>query len=233
MDRTDEKVGAYLEGIFNTIVVKDIEERQRRKDSDPDRRRINDIALLKSMAKFLAGSVGSLISVKSIADYICSSYKRVSQNTVSDYIAALEEAFIFYSADRYNVLGKEQMKTQRKLYIADLGLRRYLISRKSYDLGFSLENVVYLELIRRGYKVAVGKVGDTEVDLVAEKDNMTSYYQVTANMTDEQTFAREMRPFKQIRDNYPKIVLTLDRFTLGDYDGISVVNAVDWLLGRT
>ena len=186
--------------------------------------------MLKSIAKYLASSVGNLISTKSIADYISSSYKKVSQNTVSDYISALEEAFIFYSADRFNVPGKAIMKTYRKLYIADLGLRRYLLARKNYDLGFSLENVVYLELLRRGYRVSVGKVKDMQVDFVARKDDRTEYYQVTANMTDENTFEREKRPLRLIADNYPKTILTLDRFTLGNYEGIEVRNAADWLM---
>lgn len=230
MEKTTEKVSTYLEGIFNTIVIKDIEERSKRRETDADKRKINDIALLKSIAKYLASSVGNLISTKSIADYISSSYKKVSQNTVSDYISALEEAFIFYSADRFNVPGKAIMKTYRKLYIADLGLRRYLLARKNYDLGFSLENIVYLELLRRGYNVSVGKVQDLEVDFVARKDDRTEYYQVTANMTDESTFEREIKPLRLITDNYPKTILTLDRFTLGDYEGIEVRSVVDWLL---
>ena len=230
MEKTTEKVSTYLEGIFNTIVIKDIEERSKRRETDADKRKINDIALLKSIAKYLASSVGNLISTKSIADYISSSYRNVSQNTVSDYISALEEAFIFYSADRFNVPGKAIMKIYRKLYIADLGLRRYLLARKNYDLGFSLENIVYLELLRRGYHVSVGKVQDLEVDFVARKDDRTEYYQVTANMTDESTFEREIKPLRLITDNYPKTILTLDRFTLGDYEGIEVRSVVDWLL---
>lgn len=230
MEKTTEKVSTYLEGIFNTIVIKDIEERSKRRETDADKRKINDIALLKSIAKYLASSVGNLISTKSIADYISSSYRKVSQNTVSDYISALEEAFIFYSADRFNVPGKAIMKTYRKLYIADLGLRRNLLARKNYDLGFSLENIVYLELLRRGYHVSVGKVQDLEVDFVARKDDRTEYYQVTANMTDESTFEREIKPLRLITDNYPKTILTLDRFTLGDYEGIEVRSVVDWLL---
>ena len=233
MDKTTEKVNTYLEGIFNTIVLKDIEERQKRKNIDPEKRKVHDIALLKSIAKYLASSVGNLVSTKSISDYISSSYKKVSQNTVSDYISALEESFIFYSVERFNVIGKEIMRNSRKLYIADLGLRRYLLSRKSYELGFSIENIVFLELLRRGYKVSVGKIGDAEVDFIAEKNVRRYYFQITANMTDEKTFEREMRPLRNIKDNYPKTILTLDRFTLGDYEGINVVNVVDWLLDKS
>lgn len=227
-----ERIDTYLEGIYNTIIVKDIEERQRRKESDPNKRKITDIALLKNIAKFLAGSVGSPISVKSIADYVTSSGRRISQNTVDDYVEALVEPYIFYPAERFDVLGKQLLKKNQKMYIVDLGLRRHLLARSRYDLGFSLENIVYLELLRRGYSVNVGKVGAAEIDFVARKNDKVSYYQVTASMMEEATFEREMAPLKNVTDNYPKTVITLDRFTLGDYEGITVVNAIDWLLDK-
>lgn len=230
MNRSKEKVDMYLEGIYNTIIIKDIEERQRRRDTDPNRRKVADIALLKAIAKFLAGSVGNPISVKGIADYITSTGRKVSQNTMADYIEVLSEAFVFYPAERFDIIGKQLMKMNQKLYIVDLGIRRYLLSRRDYDLGFSLENVVYLELLRRGYSVNVGKVGNTEVDFVAKKDDRYHYFQVTATMLDPATFEREITPLRNIRDNYPKTILTLDRMTLGNYDGIEAVNAVDWLL---
>lgn len=230
MNRSKEKVDMYLEGIYNTIIVKDIEERQRRREADPNKRKVTDIALLKNIAKFLAGSVGSPISIKSIADYITSTGRRVSQNTVADYIEVLAEAFVFYPAERFDVVGKQLMKMNQKLYIVDLGIRRHLLSRWDYDLGYSLENVVYLELLRRGYTVNVGKVGNAEVDFVAKKDDRYHYFQVTATMLDPSTFKREINPLRNIRDNYPKTILTLDRMTLGNYDGIEVSYAVDWLL---
>ena len=230
MNRSKEKVDMYLEGIYNTIIIKDIEERQRRRDTDPNRRKVADIALLKAIAKFLAGSVGNPISVKGIADYITSTGRKVSQNTMADYIEVLSEAFVFYPAERFDIIGKQLMKMNQKLYIVDLGIRRYLLSRRDYDLGFSLENVVYLELLRRGYGVNVGRVGNTEVDFVAKKDDRYHYFQVTATMLDPATFEREITPLRNIRDNYPKTILTLDRMTLGNYDGIEAVNAVDWLL---
>ena len=227
-----EKVDTYLEGIYNTIIVKDIEERQRRRESDPNKRKVTDIALLKNISRFLAGSIGSPISVKSIADYVTSSGRRVSQNTVDDYVEALIEPYIFYPVERYDVLGKQLLKKNRKMYIVDLGLRRHLLARQRYDLGFSLENIVCFELLRRGYSVNIGKVGVAEIDFVARKNDQVSYYQVTASMTEESTFEREMAPLKSIPDNYPKTVITLDRFTLGNYEGIEVVNAVDWLLDQ-
>ena len=227
-----EKIDTYLEGIYNTIIVKDIEERQKRRESDPDKRKVTDIALLKNISRFLAGSIGSPISVKSIADYVTSSGRKVSQNTVDDYVEALTEPYIFYPVERYDVLGKQLLKKNRKMYIVDLGLRRHLLARQRYDLGFSLENIIFFELLRRGYSVNIGKVGVAEIDFVARKNDNVSYYQVTASMTEESTFEREMSPLKGITDNYPKTVITLDRFTLGNYEGIEVVNAVDWLLDK-
>lgn len=232
MDKTKEKVDMYLEGIYNTIIVKDIGERLRRRGNDPNRRKVTDTALLRNISKFLASTVGSPVSVKKIADFITSSGRKVSQNTIGDYIEALVQAYVFYRAERYDVEGKQLLKQNGKLYIVDLGLRRYLLSKRNYDLGFSLENIIYLELLRRGYEVNVGKTGMTEVDFVAVKSGVTEYYQVTASLTEQTTFDREMAPLKKIGDNYPKKILTLDRFTLGNYEGIEVVNAVDWLLGK-
>ena len=229
MERTDEKVDTYLEGIYNTVIVKDIEDRQSRKETDPSKRRITDITLLKAIARFLAGSVGSPISVRSITDYLVSGGRKVSQNTVNDYLEALTEAFIFYPVDRFDITGKQLLKTNRKYYMVDLGLRNHILPRKSYDIGFSVENIVYFELLRRGYRVNVGKSGNAEVDFVAEKQGVIYYWQVTADMTSESTFAREIRPLRSIADNYSKTVLTLDRFSAGNYEGIQVVNVIDWL----
>lgn len=229
LDDINEKAETYLEGIYNTIIIKDVEERQKRKSGDGSRN-INDIALLKNIARFLASSVGNPVSVKSIADYITSSGRKVSQNTVSEYVSALVEPYIFYPVERYDIEGKQLLKQNQKYYISDLGLRRYMVAKKNYDLGFSLENAVFLELKRRGYRINIGKTGNTEVDFVAEKNGSLTYIQVTASMTDEKTFEREIAPLKAIRDNHPKTILTLDRFTLGDYDGIVVKNVIDWML---
>lgn len=227
-----EKVDMYLEGIYNTIIVKDIEERQKRKETDPNKRKVNDIALLKNISKFLASSVGSPVSMKSIADYITSSGRSISQSTVSDYVDALVEPYIFYPVERYDVPGKQLLKINQKMYIVDLGIRRHLLPRKRYDLGASLENVIYLELLRRGYKVNIGKVGTAEIDFVARKGDNVYYFQVTASMVEESTFQREMAPLKAVSDNYPKTIITLDRYTPGNYEGIQVVHAIDWLLDK-
>lgn len=232
MNRSQEKIDVYLEGIYNTVVVKDIEDRQARKEKDISKRKINDITLLKTIAKYLSSVIGSPVAIRSVSDYLVSSGRKVSTNTISDYMAALQESFIFYPVERFDVVGKQILKNHKKWYMVDLGLRNHILPRRRYDLGFSIENIVYFELLRRGYKVSIGKCGNTEVDFVAEKQGVYEYYQVTADMTAEETFNREMRPLLEIRDNYEKIVLTLDRFTLGNYEGIKVVNVVDWLLAK-
>ena len=232
MDRTEEKVDTYLEGIYNTVIVRDIEDRQNRKESDPNKRKITDITLLKTIARFLASVIGSPVSIKSVTDYLTSSGRKVSSNTVSDYMDALSESFIFYPVERFDIVGKQLLQSNKKWYMVDLGLRNHLLPKKNYDLGFSLENVVYFELLRRGYKVNVGKNGNTEVDFVAQKQGAITYFQVTADMTAQETFDRELRPLQNIKDHYEKFVLTLDHMTVGNYDGIKVINLVDWLLEK-
>ena len=212
--------------------MKDIEDRQVRRESETSKRKITDIALLKSIAKYLASVVGSPVSIRSITDYLISSGRKVSPNTVDDYVDALTESFIFYPAERFDIVGKQLLKVNKKFYIVDLGLRNHILPRRNYDFGFTLENVVYFELLRRGYQVMIGKLGSTEVDFVAEKHGEYSYYQVTADMTAQETFDREMRPLTQIRDNYEKVVLTSERLTVGNYNGIRVKNLTDWLLGK-
>ena len=232
MENTADKVDTYLEGIYNTVVVKDIEDRQLRKNPDPNKRKITDITLLKTIARYLASVVGSPVSVKSVSDYLVSSGRKVSPNTVDDYMEALQESFIFYPVERFDINGKQLLKVNRKWYIADLGLRNHILPKKRYDLGFSLENIVFFELLRRGFKVNVGKNGDAEVDFVAQKQGVLHYYQVTADMTNEDTFDREIRPLQSIKDNYEKIILTMDHMTPGDYEGIKVVPLLDWLLEK-
>ena len=230
MDKTQEKVDTYLEGIYNTVIVKDIEERQSRKESDPGKRKVNDIALLKSIARFLASSIGSPISIKSVTDYLISSGRRVSSNTVSDYMEALAESYVFYPAERFDVVGKQLLKSNKKWYMVDLGLRNHILPRRNYDLGFSIENIVFFELLNRGYQVNICKYENAEIDFVAQKQGVLTYFQVTADMTAQPTFDREMSSFYRMKDNYEKIVLTLDRFTLGNYEGVKVINVLDWLM---
>ena len=230
MDRTTEKTDIYLEGIYNTVIIKDIEERQSRKEKDPTKRKITDISLLKTIAKFLASTIGSPVSVRSITNYLISNGRKVSPNTVSDYVEALTESFVFYPVERFDVVGKQLLKANKKYYIVDMGIRNHILPRRNYDIGFSLENIVYLELLRRGYRVTVGKAGNTEVDFVAEKQGTYTYFQVTADMTAKETFDREMKPFENIRDNYEKIIFTADRLSIVNYNVIKVENLIDWLL---
>ena len=226
----EEQTNMYLEGIYNTVIIKDIEERENRKNLDPNKRKITDIVLLKSIARYLASTIGSIVSVKNVTGYLTSNGRKVSASTVDDYMEALREAFIFYPVERFDISGKKMLKTLNKWYIVDLALRDYMVPKKTYDLGFSLENTVYFELIRRGYRVSIGKTETAEVYFVAQKNGEMIYYQVSASMLDQRTFERELLPLRSIKDNYKKIVLTLDKFTQGNYEGIKVVNAIDWLL---
>lgn len=225
-----EQINMYLEGIYNTVIIKDIEERENRKHLDSNKRKITNIVLLKSIAKYLASAIGSIISVKNVTGYLISTGRKVSSSTVDDYMEALRESFIFYPVERFDISGKKILKTLNKWYIVDLALRDHMLPKETYDLGFSLENTIYFELLRRGYRVNIGKTESSEIDFVVQKNNEIIYYQVTASMVDQTTFERELAPLRSIKDNYKKIVLTLDKFTQGNYDGIEVVNAIDWLL---
>lgn len=225
-----EQINMYLEGIYNTVIIKYIEERENRKHLDSNKRKITNIVLLKSIAKYLASAIGSIISVKNVTGYLTSTGRKVSSSTVDDYMEALRESFIFYPVERFDISGKKILKTLNKWYIVDLALRDHMLPKETYDLGFSLENTIYFELLRRGYRVNIGKTESSEIDFVVQKNNEIIYYQVTASMVDQTTFERELAPLRSIKDNYKKIVLTLDKFTQGNYDGIEVVNAIDWLL---
>ncbi len=226
LNSSEEKVMQSLEGIYNTIIVKDIEERQNRKNC----KKIIDVALLKTISKYLADIIGNPVSIKGISDYFTSNGRKVSDHTVGDYVEALTESFIFYEVERFDVGGKALLKTNKKYYIVDTGLRNYLLPKNRLDLGYVIENIVYLELKRRGYKINVGKLGDKEIDFVVQKNGVLEYYQVSLNMSDETTFEREISPLKQIKDNYRKIILTLDKYSVGNYSGIEVINLIDWLL---
>lgn len=230
MNDVQQRAKAYLEGLYNTVIVKDILERQKRKERDPNLRKVTDSGLLRIISRYLTSVVGSLTNVKSITNYLTSSGRKIGASTVDAYTEALTEAFIFYPSIRFNIQGKETLKGEKKYYIVDLGLRHYLLPKSIYDLGFSLENIVFFELLRRGYEVYTGKMKMTEVDFVARKGQEIQYIQVTASLLDSTTFEREIKPLKMIPDNFPKIILTLDRYTPGNYEGIQVIHAIDWLL---
>ncbi len=209
----------YLEGIYNTVLVKDVMTREG----------LSDITLVKSITSFLADNVGSPVSAKKIADMLTSNGRPTGSATVDTYLAALTDAYLFYKVNRYDIKGKMHLKSESKYYICDTGLRNMILGTTNKDIGHQIENIVYLELLRRGYTVNIGKSArDTEVDFVAVRDKKTEYYQVSASVLDENTLQRELAPFQYIKDNYPKFLITLDDFT-GDHNGIPQVNLIDWL----
>ena len=211
----------YLDGIFSTIVYKDIMARNN----------INDKMLLESVLKFIFDSIGSPISTKKISDTLTSKGISTSNHTVEKYITAFVESFLIYKAERFDVKGKNLLARDYKYYVVDQGLRSYLLGKKAdSDMGHILENIVYLELLRRGYRVYVGKVDDLEVDFVAESRDGLKYFQVALTVRDEKVLQRELRSLQKTGDHYPKYLLTLDMDLESDYDGITKINVVDWLL---
>jgi len=219
LSNAGRELDAYLDGLYNTILVKDV----------LTRRRVQDPLVLDSVAKFVFSNIGSELSVKRIADTLTSNGRKTDSKTVEKYLSALLESFVIYRAGRYDIRGKQLLKTQEKYYVVDIGLRRHLLGGRQ-DVGHVLENVVYLELLRRGGKVHVGKIGGLEVDFVVEKSTGTEYYQVAASVRDPSTLERELAPFGKIRDHHPKFLLTLDEDPSDNIDGILKLNAPDWLL---
>ena len=220
-DRT--VIRGYIDGIYNTILIKDIAKREG----------ITDIAVLESIVRFLCGNVGSPVSAKKISDTINSSGRKISVNTVDRYLRALCDSFLFYKVDRFDIKGRQTLKTLGKYYIVDSGLRDVLVSSGSGDFGHLLENIVYLELIRRGYKVNIGKLAEKEVDFVADSGDGLSYYQVSATTLAENTLRRELEPLRKISDNHPKFLLTLDEYMPNaNFDGIRKMSVLEWLLNK-
>jgi len=196
------------------------------------RKGITDIALLQRIIQLLASSIGSPISAKKISDTLNASGRRISVNTVDTYLQALLESYIFYKTDRYDVKGRSFLNTRGKYYIVDLGLRNNLLVRSKPNLGPQIENLVYLELLRRGYEVSSGKLAEKEIDFVAQTAQSHPHYQVAASVLDENTLMRERAPLKAIPDHYPKVLLTLDVIGSGtNIDGIQRKNLLDWVVG--
>lgn len=216
-----KEIRDYLESIYHTIVVKDL----------TVRKKIPDVMMLESVARYLFDNIGNTVSTKKIADTMTSDGRKIDVRTVEKYVEALTECFIFYQAKRYNVKGKQYLKTLEKYYAVDVGLRYMLLGSKAIDAGHILENVVYLELFRRGYDVYVGKVDELEVDFVAMDDQRVTYYQVAATVREENTLQRELKSLQKINDHYQKLILTLDEDPEADYEGIRRVNVLDWLMG--
>lgn len=212
----------YLNGVYNTVVMKDI----------ISRKKIQDVMMLESVIRFVADNIGNMLSPKRIADIMTADGRKIDQKTVEKYLTSLCETFFVYEAKRYNVKGKQLLKTLGKYYLVDVGLRRMLLGGRSFDAGRLLENVVYLELLRRQKSVYIGKIDNLEVDFVAIDENDTVYYQVAATVRDEATLKRELSSLQQINDQYPKYILTLDEDPEADYDGIKRINALKWLMGE-
>ena len=221
LNGNEEVVRQYLEGIYNTILVKDVANREK----------ISDLTILESIVRTLASNIGSPISTKKIADTLISNGRKISINTVDRYVRALVDSYIFYKVDRYDVKGRQYLKTFGKYYIADTGLRRLLTAESTSDMGHLLENIVYMELKRRYMRVSIGKIAEFETDFVVENADESAYYQVSASVLDEGTKERELRPLQKIKDNHPKVLLTLDVIGKNaNYDGIRQYNLIDWLL---
>lgn len=212
----------YLNGVYNTVVMKDI----------ISRKKIQDVMMLESVIRFVADNIGNMLSTKRIADIMTADGRKIDQKTVEKYLTSLCETFFVYEAKRYNVKGKQLLKTLGKYYLVDVGLRRMLLGGRSFDAGRLLENVVYLELLRRQKSVYIGKIDNLEVDFVAIDENDIVYYQVAATVRDEATLKRELSSLQQINDQYPKFILTLDEDPEADYDGIKRINALKWLMGE-
>lgn len=229
-----ERALTLLEGIYSTVVMRDILEREKRNGE----KQITDPELLNKIARFLADNIGSTISVSSIGNILVNEGllddgKRKgipSAHTVQAYISALQKAYVFYKIRRFDIRGKDYLRTQEKYYIVDIGLRNYLLGFRDRDIGHILENVVYFELLRRGYDVAVGKIDNSEIDFIAKDAKEKIYIQVTESMTGEDVRNRELAPLRKIRDNYEKIVLTLDPGLETTFEGIHSVQLIDWLL---
>lgn len=228
-----EKAYILLEGIYNTVIARDILERERRKGQ----KNLTDPLLLKKIVLFLADNIGSTISVSSIGNTLNSEgllndknrKGKPSTHTIENYINALTETYLFYEIKRFDIKGKEYLKTLGKYYISDIGLRNYLLGIRDRDRGHILENIVYFELLRRGYDVAIGKIDNKEIDFIAINPKEKIYFQITESLISEETKTRELSPLMKIKDNYEKIILSLDE-NEEVYEGIKSINLINWLL---
>ncbi len=218
----EEQIQNYLDGLYNTIFKKDIVRRNNITNEDA----------LENVTKFIFDNIGNLTTSKKISDTLTSNNQKVSQPTVEGYLKALVDSFFVYKVSRFDVKGKQLLKSMAKYYVTDLGMRNYLLGYKNTDRGFILENIVYLELIRRGFKVFVGKVDGGEIDFVAQKGGDTTYIQVAESIQDEKTFEREMKPLKAVKDFNQRVVISTDYDVNESYDGIKHINIFDFLLGK-
>ncbi|MCL2338432.1 MAG: ATP-binding protein [Proteobacteria bacterium] len=215
----------YLGGIYNTIILKDV----------VDNKNIREPSKLERVVKYIADNVGNITSIKKISDAMISDGFKIYPQTIETYVDALQDSYVLYRADRYDVKGKKLLKTLNKYYLVDLGLRYFLLGDRTIDTGKMLENVVYLELLRRNRKVYVGKVDGKddakEIDFVVESDKGTEYYQVAESVLDKKTLERELASLESVKDHNPKYLLTMDNLPAQTHNGIKQINALDWLLG--
>ena len=216
-----DAVREYIRGVYSTVVLKDI----------VSRRKLQDMDLLERVIRFLADNIGSITSVRNIAGNLLAGGRKVSDHTVETYLQSLTECYLFYKVDRYDVRGKQVLKVGHKYYITDLGIRHMLLGIRTNDLGHLLENVVYLELLRRNYQVMVGKMDNAEIDFVAFQSGQPVYVQVALSVRDADTLQRELSPLRLTGNHYPKYLITLDNDPIVSHDGITQVYALDWLLG--
>lgn len=229
-----DKALTLLEGIYSTVIVRDILEREKRRGQ----RQLTDAMLLKKIVLFLADNIGSSVSISSIGNTLVSEgllddsgrRGKPSAHTVQAYVNVLLESYFFYEIKRFDIKGREFLRTLGKYYIVDIGLRNYLLGFRNRDSGHAIENVVYFELLRRGYDVAIGKVGNAEIDFIAAKADEKIYVQVTESMESETVRVRELAPLQGIADNYEKIVLSLHPGLETSYDGIKSIDLIEWLL---
>jgi len=221
-ENSERKIGTYLDGIYNTVVFKDVVQRNA----------IKDTALLEKLIRFVFSSIGSLVSSASISRTLKSNNRGATNETIDNYLEMLCKAQIVSKAVRYDIKGKEYLKTLYKYYVTDLGLRNHILGYRQTEPTHALENIIYFELLRRGYKVDLGKVGDKEVDFVAHNEHELKYYQVAWTVNDSRkTLDRECRPFDMIPDHYEKTLLTMDRDPYDSVNGVKKVNVIDFLLG--
>ncbi len=218
----DQSIADYLGGVFNTIVMSDVASRHPRMDM---------LAFQRTM-DFLTDNIGNISSLKRISNALKNAGKAVSVGAINEYVSALIENYLLYKVPRYNIKGHEYLETLEKYYLADLGFRYWLLGKTQNDIGHRLENVVYLELLRRYDVVNVGKINQFEVDFVALANGIPTYVQVAQSIVDPKVQEREFGPLRAIKDNYPKLVLSLDKIGVGDYAGIEQRNIIDWLLEK-
>ncbi len=218
----EKEIRTYLEGIYNTIIIKDI----------VTRKNISDVSTLDSMVKFMFDNIGNICSSTKIANTMISAGKKISVPTVENYLSALVDAFILYKVERYDIKGKQYLSSGAKYYVSDIGLRYYLLGSKKADEGHILENIVYLELLRRGYEVYIGKIDNKETDFIAINEYGKEYYQVAYTVRDEETLERELSSLDSIRDHNPKYLLTMDFTPYTSHNGIKQINVLNWLLNK-